>query len=390
MTLYNTKVLATAGTVVALTLLVIGYLEYQSRKLKRSRCLHDSVGNTPLIFLKNISHIIGCDVYGKAEFLNPGGSIKDRFAQRIAHKAFALGYKGLVEATSGSTGISLTMAALSLGLKVKLFVPDDQAQEKISILRSLGASVTLTRPATISDPHHMCNEAQKYSQDNPDFYYTDQFDSAENFKIHYESTAEEIIDQAPGIKYFIASAGTGGTIAGVSARLKEYTHGGVCCLLADVQGSALATKVNDGVLFHELDREGHRVRHPMDTITEGIGLSRLTTNFNRGIDFIDAAITVTDGEAVRMAYYLLHIEGLFCGSSSAVNCAAVVKAWKLGLIKPGSVVVTILCDSGMRHLSKFWSHDFLRQKGLLPNFVNPVTGTVEDLGLVTSSIDFLR
>lgn len=365
------------------------YFSSSKRQSVRSG-LSELVGNTPLVYLGTISRLIGCEVYGKADFLNPGGSVKDRFALRVARKAASEGFKGIVEATSGSTGISLTLAGLSLGLKSKIFVPDDQAPEKISMLRSIGASVQLTRPATISDPGHMCKEAERFSRENPEFYYTDQFENEENFKVHYETTGPEILQDAPNLNVFVAAAGTGGAIAGISAYLKQALSRKVTCILADVQGSALTSKINHGILYHSYDREGHRVKHPVDTVTEGIGLNRLTFNFESGLKYVDSAIVVTDAEAVHMAYYLLHKEGLFLGSSTAVNCAAVVKAWKRGLIKPGSVVCTILCDSGSRHLSKFWSHRFLDSKGLLPSFVDPVTGQVDDPSLIPDPLSFIE
>ena len=146
-------------------------------------------------------------------------------------------------------------------------------------------------------------------------------------------------------------------------------------ILADPQGSALVNKVNEGVLFNVKDKEGHRVKHPFDTVTEGIGLNRLTDNFRIGVPFIDRGFTVTDEEAVKMSRYLLHQEGLFLGSSSAVNCACIVKAFNAGIIKKGDCVVTILCDSGNRHVSKFWSPEYLTTLGL--NFPTPQNSPLE-------------
>jgi len=374
----------------AACLLLLLRTQYSSRKpSKKTSGFHGLVGDTPVVLLQGISELIGCKVYGKAEFMNPGGSIKDRFATHIAQKAKSSGYMGLVEATSGSTGISLALAAFSLGLQVKLFIPDDLAREKISILRALGVNVELTKPASITDPSHMCKAAEKFARENPGYYYTDQFENEENFKVHNDTTAAEIIREVPQLHYFVASAGTGGTISGISTSLK-YTDSRITTILADVHGSALAARVNHGVIYHSLDREGHRVNHPVDTITEGIGLNRLAGNFAKGLECVDSAVTITDEEAVKMAYYLLHKEGLFIGSSSAVNCAAVVKAYQRGMIRPGSTVVTILCDSGMRHLSKFWSHDFLRKHGLLPSYVDSLDGSIPDVSLIASPLSFLQ
>ena len=320
---------------------------------------------TPLIRLKALSKLLKCDVYGKAEFTNPGGSIKDRVAQAIINSL----PRGSVvyEGSSGSTGISLTLAARAKGHGAVIFMPDDQAIEKRELITALGGTVRLVRPMSIVDPNHMCKAAQRAASEDPNGVYADQFENKLNLKVHYETTAEEILEQTNrSINVFVASAGTGGTIAGVSSRLK-IELGKVTCILADPQGSALASRINAGTLFNVKDKEGFRSRHPFDTITEGIGLNRLTENFQIGVPFIDRAFTVSDAEAVKMSRYLLNTEGLFLGSSSAVNCACVVKARMAGLIKENDVVVTILCDSGSRHVSKFWNDTYLSRMNLLPS-----------------------
>lgn len=327
-------------------------------------CFEQLVGNTPLIRIESLSKLLKCEVYGKAEFLNPGGSVKDRLALAIINSlpAGATVYEG----TSGSTGISLTLAAQARGHKAIIFMPDDQAKEKRDLISALGGDVRLVRPMSIVDPNHMCKAAEKAASADPIGIYANQFETKLNFKTHFDSTASEILDQTDRrVTVFVASAGTGGTIAGISARLKyELGKKNVKCLLADPPGSALATRINEGTLFNPKDKEGYRVKHPFDTVTEGIGLNRLTANFQIGIPFIDRAFEVSDLEAVKMARYLLATEGLFLGSSSAVNCAAIVKAVKQGHIKAGDVVVTILCDSGNRHVSKFWSKEYLKPLGL--------------------------
>jgi cysteine synthase A len=324
------------------------------------------VGKTPLVRLHALCKILDCEVYGKAEFMNPGGSIKDRVALEIAK---SLAPNTIVyEGSSGSTGISLTLAAKARGHACVIFMPDDQAKEKRDLIKSLGGSVRLVRPMSIVDPNHMCKAAQKAAQEDPLGVYADQFENKLNFKVHYSKTALEILQQTNRkLNVFVASAGTGGTISGVSSRLKlELGDRKIKCLLADPQGSALASRINEGTLFNVKDREGHRVRHPIDTITEGIGLNRLTDNFQIGIPFIDHAFTITDAEAIKMSRFLLNTEGLFLGSSSAVNVACVVKARMAGIIQKGDVVVTILCDSGSRHVSKFWNDEFLKNLNLLP------------------------
>lgn len=330
------------------------------------KCGFDQLLNhsTPLVRLKALSELLQCEVYGKAEFMNPGGSIKDRVANAIVN---SLPPKAVIyEGSSGSTGISLTLAAKAKGHEAVIYMPDDQAKEKRDLIAALGGSVRLVKPMSIVDPNHMCKAAQKAAMEDPQGVYADQFENRLNFKVHYETTGLEILHQTSRkIHVFVASAGTGGTIAGVSSRLKlELGSEKVTCLLADPQGSALASRINHGTLFNVKDKEGHRSRHPFDTVTEGIGLNRLTENFQIGIPFIDHAFTISDEEAVKMSRYLLNTEGLFLGSSSAVNCACIVKARMAGLIKKGDVVVTILCDSGSRHVSKFWNDEYLSRTNL--------------------------
>ena len=322
------------------------------------------VGNTPLVRLHVLSDLLKCEIYGKAEFLNPGGSVKDRVALAIVNSLPP--NSRIYEGSSGSTGISLTLAARAKNLEAVIYMPDDQAREKRDLIIALGGTVALVRPMSIVDPNHMCKSAQRASTEDPHGVYANQFENRLNFKTHFESTGVEILRQTNNrVTAFVASAGTGGTISGISARLKlELGKRNVRCILADPQGSALTARINDGTLFNLKDKEGHRVRHPFDTVTEGIGLNRLTDNFSLGIPFIDEAYTVTDLEAVKMARYLLRTEGLFLGSSSAVNVGCIVKAVKAGAIKPGDVVVTILCDSGNRHVSKFWNPEYLEPLGL--------------------------
>jgi cysteine synthase A len=339
------------------------------RRLRRPRerdmsGFEQLVGNTPLVKLRKLSQLLGCEIYGKAEFMNPGGSVKDRVALAIIK---SLPDNSVVyEGTSGSTGISLTLAARAKGHDSVIFMPDDQAREKQELITSLGARLELVRPMSIIDPSHMCKSAERASKTDPRGVYADQFENKLNFKAHFEGTAVEIINQTnKRVNVFVASSGTGGTMAGVSCRLKlDLGRDRIKCFLADPQGSALGTRINHGTLFNVKDKEGYRVRHPFDTVTEGIGLNRLTQNFQIGIPFIDKGFEISDLEAVKMSRYLLDTEGLFLGSSSAVNCAAIVKAWKGGHIKAGDVVVTILCDSGTRHVSKFWNDQYLEPLGL--------------------------
>eukprot|EP00878_Enallax_costatus_P037113 GHUV01041904.1.p1 GENE.GHUV01041904.1~~GHUV01041904.1.p1 ORF type:complete len:365 (+),score=81.69 GHUV01041904.1:710-1804(+) len=312
------------------------------------------------------SYPLDClQILGKAEFLNPGGSVKDRVALRIVHEALASGQLspgGLItEGTAGSTGVSLAVVAAAVGCHAFIAMPDDAAIEKAQLLQALGAEVVRLRPVSITHPDHPVNVARRKAAETPGAVFADQFENLANYRAHLD-TGEEIWQQCCGrIHAFVSGAGTGGTIAGVSAALKQ-NDAGVKVVLADPQGSSLFNKVKRGVLYTWHEAEGKRLRNPFDTITEGVGLNRLTANFASGV--VDDAVRVTDREAVEMAAYLLRNDGLFLGSSAAVNCAGAVKvARSLG---PGHTVITVLCDGGARHLSKFHNPEYLKQYDLMP------------------------
>lgn len=330
------------------------------------RGIESTIGNTPLILLKSLSQATGCTILAKCEFLNgAGGSPKDRVALSIIETAENAGlltpHSGdtIYEGTVGSTGISLATLARARGYRAHICMPDDQAQEKSDLLLRLGAIVDRVTPAPIVDQRHFVNRARNLAREhstNPNKpgrgLFADQFETTANWRAHYEGTGPEIYDQAGGrIDAFVAGAGTGGTISGVAKYLRSKLRS-IKIVLADPQGSGLYNKIHHGVMFHGLEREGTRRRQQVDTVVEGIGLTRSTSNFEVGADLIDDAIKVTDDQARAMARWLCEKDGVFVGSSSAVNCFAACKvAMELG---PGHRVVTILCDSGMRHLSKFW------------------------------------
>jgi cysteine synthase len=324
------------------------------------------VGNTPLVELKAISEGTGCIILGKCEFLNPGGSSKDRVARRMVEEAEdnALLKPGgtLVEGTAGSTGISLSLMAASRGYKCKIVMPDDAAEEKTELMEKFGADVTHVPPASIVNDGHYNNVAKKYSNDVDGAYYTDQFENLANFRAHYFGTGREIWEQTKGsIDAFVMAAGTGGTISGVGTYLKEKNPD-VKVYLADPEGSVLFHRVKDGIAYAPQQAERKLERHRFDTVTEGIGIDRLVGNFKIGEKFIDDALRIPDQEAVDMARFLLEKEGIFVGSSSAVNCAAAVHiAKKMG---PGHIIVTVLCDSGQRHMTKFFNQTYLARLGL--------------------------
>ena len=332
------------------------------------------IGNTPLIYLKTLSEATGCTILGKAEFLNPGGSSKDRIAREIvlnALKSGALPPGGtIVEGTSGSTGISLSLIAAATGCQCDITMPDDQAVEKSNLMTLFGANVERVRPAAISNDRHYSRIAERRSRNTDSgtghgssTFYTDQFENLDNVKAHRTTTGVEIWTQTGGnIDAFVMSAGTGGTLTGVGSYLKEQNEQ-VQVVLADPSGSVLYHRVKDGVAYAPQQSEKTLKRVRIDTITEGIGIDRLTRNFTEYEDCVDDALRITDQEAVNMAWHLLRNEGLFLGSSSGLNCTAAMKvARRLG---PGHTVVTVLCDSGNRHLTKLYNLDFLERNELV-------------------------
>ncbi|KAL3422208.1 Cysteine synthase 2 [Phlyctema vagabunda] len=327
------------------------------------------IGNTPLFKIKSLSEATGCVILGKAEFLNgAGGSPKDRVALNMIRTAEANGLltpgqgDTIYEGTVGSTGISLATLARAMGYKAHICMPNDQSTEKSDLLTRLGATVERVSPAPITSTSHFVNLARTRAkehtasaEDSSKGFFADQFESMANNKAHFEGTGPEIFTQTGGqIDAFVAGAGTGGTISGIAMYLKqEMGRGGsVKVILADPEGSGLYNKVKNGVMFSNTEKEGTRRRQQVDTIVEGIGINRITENFEVGRELIDDAVKVTDVQAMKMARWLVEKDGIFVGSSSAVNCvAAVVTALRM---RQDSRIVTILCDSGTRHMSKFW------------------------------------
>ncbi|KAF2707766.1 PALP-domain-containing protein [Pleomassaria siparia CBS 279.74] len=339
------------------------------------------IGNTPLIRIKSLSEATGCEILVKAEFLNgAGNSPKDRVALSIIQTAEEQGlltpHSGdtIYEGTVGSTGISLAAICRARGYKAHICMPDDMAIEKSDLLLKLGAEVERVRPAPIVDQNQFVNLARNRAAEhsaNPDKrgsgLFADQFETEANWRAHFTGTGPEIYEQTGGfLDAFVSGAGTGGTISGVALFLKEKLPD-VKIVLADPPGSGLYNRVKYGVMFDPKEREGTRRRTQVDTIVEGIGINRVTQNFEVGKELIDDAIRVTDDQAIAMARWLVENDGIFCGSSSAVNCVAAAKlAKQLG---PGHRIVTLLCDSGARHLSKFWAN------------TEPIGGSEDDLSL---------
>jgi len=360
--------------------------------------IEGTIGNTPLVMIRSLSEATGCIILAKVEFLNgAGGSPKDRVALNMIQEAEARGLlvpnRGdtIYEGTVGSTGISLATLARAMGYRAHICMPNDQSTEKSNLLHHLGATVERVPVAPITSPEHFVNLARTRARehtasaslpgsDGSRGFFADQFESVANYQAHVKTTGPEIYRQTGGGKLdaWVAGAGTGGTIAGVAKYLKEDMKlTNLRVVLADPQGSGLYNKIRHGVMYSSTEREGTRRRTQVDTIVEGIGINRITENFEAGRPLIDDAVRVTDEQACRMARWLVEHDGIFAGSSSAVNCvAAVVTALSL---PKGSRVVTVLCDSGTRHLSKFWKH--VAEMGLEDDTQAEADDLLKELGL---------
>ncbi|KAL4618625.1 hypothetical protein ACB092_06G024100 [Castanea dentata] len=364
----------TTGAIVAAAAISIAVLSYlfsskkpnlallKKKKKKPRNGLIDAIGNTPLIRINSLSDATGCEALESGK-LAQGGVV--------------------TEGSAGSTAISLATVAPAYGCKCHVVIPDDAAIEKSQIIESLGATVERVRPVSITHRDHFVNIARRRAleaneaaskhrkadqmngkslEQTIDYttggekqslalphnckggFFADQFENLANFRAHYEGTGPEIWDQTGGsLDAFVAAAGTGGTVAGVSRFLQ----------------------VTRGVMYTREEAEGQRLKNPFDTITEGIGINRLTQNFMMAK--LDGAFRGTDLEAVEMSRFLLKNDGLFLGSSSAMNCVGAVRVAQS--IGPGHTIVTILCDSGMRHLSKFCNAEYLSQHGLTPKAI---------------------
>jgi cysteine synthase A len=312
-----------------------------------------SVGNTPLIRLSKLSNETGCEILGKAEFLNPGGSVKDRaalFIVRDAERRGTLKPGGtVVEGTAGNTGIGLAHICAARGYKCVIVIPDNQSQEKMDLLRVLGAEVRPVPPKPYKDADNYQKIAGRLAGELPDAIWAQQFDNVVNRQAHYETTGPEIWrDTAGKIDAFVSAVGTGGTLAGTARFLKEKNPK-VRIVLADPHGSALYSWQKTG----KLEASG-------SSITEGIGTTRITANFE-GTP-VDDAERISDQEAVDVVYGLLREEGLYVGGSTGINvAAAVATAKKLG---PGHTIVTLLCDRGSLYFQRLFNPEWLATKGL--------------------------
>jgi cysteine synthase A len=314
-----------------------------------------AIGNTPLVALPKLSNAIGRRIFGKAEFLNPGGSVKDRAALGIVEDAERSGRLRpggtIVEGTAGNTGIALALLANARGYRAIIVVPDDQSPEKIALLETIGADVRVVPAVPFANPANYYHVAREIAERTPGAAWSDQFDNTANRRAHYETTGPEIWnDLGPELGAFVAACGTGGTLAGTGAFLRERDSN-VRVVLCDPMGSALYAYVKTG----ELVTEG-------DSNAEGIGIKRITKNF--GSTPVDDAIRVDDRTMTEMAAWLLREEGLYLGGSAALNVAGAARYAKT--LPPGSAVVTILCDGGERYRSRLWNHAWLAENDCTP------------------------
>jgi len=320
--------------------------------------LADAIGHTPLIRLNKVSDETGCEILGKAEFMNPGQSVKDRAALYIIKDAIARGTLRpggtIVEGTAGNTGIGLALVGASMGFKTVIVIPETQSQEKKDMIRLAGAELVQVPAAPYKNPNNYVRYSQrlaeKLAKTEPNgAIWANQFDNVANRQSHVETTAPEIWDQTDGtVDGFICSVGSGGTLAGVAEGLRAKSDT-VKIGIADPEGAALYSWYTNG----ELTSQG-------GSITEGIGQGRITANLE-GLT-VDHAYQIPDAEALPYIFDLLHDEGLVLGGSSAINIAGAVRmARDMG---PGHKIVTVLCDYGTRYQSKVFNPDFLREKGL--------------------------
>lgn len=313
------------------------------------------VGNTPLLRLRKLSELSGCEILAKAEFMNPGGSVKDRAALGIIRSAEADGRLQpggtIVEGTAGNTGIGLTQIGHALGYRSVIVIPETQSPEKIALLRALGARVVVVPEKPYRDPDNYNHVARRLAQENG-WFWADQFDNRANRQAHYATTGPEIVRQTGGrLDAFVAAVGTGGTLAGTALFLKEKNPA-VTIVCADPLGAAIWSWVT----------HGHTDQADGDSFAEGIGQTRITRNLEGAP--IDRAYRIPDQPALTILHHLLREEGLFLGLSSGINLAGAIRQAQEG--GPGQTIVTILCDSGSKYQSRLYNPQWLAANGLDP------------------------
>ena len=314
----------------------------------------EAVGNTPLIRLNRISKATGCEILGKAEFMNPGGSVKDRAALFIIDEAERgnrlLPGGTVVEGTAGNTGIGIAHICNARGYNCIIYMPDNQSEEKVMILRTLGAEVRVVPTVPYRDEMNYQKQAGRYAATLTNAIWANQFDNVANRLAHYHTTGPEIWRQTAGaVDAFVSAVGTGGTISGTARYLKEKKPG-VRIVLADPPGSAM----------HSYVKTGNAEMSPGSSVTEGIGNSRVTENL-KGAP-IDDAVFVPDQDTVAMVYSLLREEGLFVGASTGCNVAGAVSVARA--LGPGHTIVTMLCDGGQKYMSRLFNREWIAARGI--------------------------
>jgi cysteine synthase A len=312
-----------------------------------------SVGNTPLIRLRRLSQETGCEILGKAEFMNPGGSVKDRAAKWIVLDAERRGLLKpggtVVEGTAGNTGIGIAHVCNARGYKAVIVMPDNQAAEKYQIIEALGAELRKVPAVPYSNPNQYQKVAGRLAEELPNAIWANQFDNTANRDAHFESTGPEIWNDTEGrVDAFCAATGTGGTLSGVARFLKSQ-NSAIRIVLLDPPGSALYHYIKDG----ELKSDGG------SSITEGIGTGRVTANLAGAP--IDDALRIGDEETMHYVYRLLREEGLLLGSTAGINVAGAVRVAKQ--LGPGHTIVTILCDGGAKYQSRLFNKAWIAEKG---------------------------
>tara|TARA_B100000575_G_scaffold292327_1_gene300377 strand:+ start:870 stop:1859 length:990 start_codon:yes stop_codon:yes gene_type:complete len=318
----------------------------------------NQIGNTPLVKLKQASELTGCHIYGKAEYFNPGESVKDRAALFIVQDALKrkLVSKGgtIVEGTAGNTGIGLAIVCKEYDLKLKIVIPNTQSIEKKETLKKLGAELIEVDAVPYNDPKNYIKQSKQIAEDlakksSNGVFWANQFDNIINAEAHIKTTAEEIWSQTAGlIDGFTCAVGTGGTLAGVSIGLKSKRKD-IKIALSDPMGSSLYSYIRN----NKLESSG-------SSITEGIGTGRVTKNFDKAL--VDEAFQTDDIEALNLVYNLIENQKIVLGGSSGINIAGAIKLAKQ--MGPGKTIVTILCDHGKRYASKIFNKEFLKSKNL--------------------------
>ena len=315
-----------------------------------------TIGNTPLIRLNKLSELTGCEILGKAEFLNPGGSVKDRAALGIVEDAERKGLLKpggtIVEGTAGNTGIGLALVGNAKGYKTIIIIPNTQAPDKMEMLRIMGAEVRPVKPAPYSKPGNYNHIAKQVAEDTENAYWANQFDNTANTDFHFETTGPEIWKQTQGkVNAFVTSVGTGGTLAGISNYLKSQSEN-VQTVCVDPYGASMWSWF----------KHGHLDFDDGDSIAEGIGQGRVTENVARAK--IDTAFRCHDRHMITIVRHLIKSEGLFLGASSGINVGGAVKVALEG--GPGQTIVTILCDTAQKYMSRLFDQDWLTENDLPP------------------------